>query len=63
MASGNHVCNGNWPLLPMHAMNSAMAAHRMTWWLPSPEWAQPVMPWMLKPLVPRFSCDQELAPK
>jgi hypothetical protein len=26
IASGSHVCNGNWPLLPMAAMNSAIAA-------------------------------------
>ena len=34
-----------------------------TRWLASPDSAQPEMPWMLKPLAPRFSCDQELAPK
>ena len=63
MASGSHVCSGNWPLLPMQAMNRATAAHSSTVWLASPDSAQPEMPWMLKPLMPRLSCDQELAPK
>ena len=33
IASGNHVCSGNWPDLPMQAMNSATAAHIRTLWL------------------------------
>ncbi len=32
MASGNHVCSGNWPLLPMHAQNSAIEVHSKTVW-------------------------------
>ena len=63
MASGNQVCSGNWPLLPMQAQNRATPAHSSTVWLASPESAQPEMPWMLKPLAPRFSWAQELAPK
>ena len=63
IASGNHVCSGNWPLLPMHATNRAIAAHSSTRWVPSPDSAQPEMPWMLKPLVPRCSRDHESAPK
>src|SRR5215203_11259 len=41
IASGSQVCNGNWPLLPMQATKRAIAAHSSTWWLPSPESAQP----------------------
>ena len=29
IASGSQVCNGNWPDLPMHAMNSAVAPTRI----------------------------------
>src|SRR4051812_5668027 len=53
IASGNQVCSGNWPLLPMQATNRATEAHSNTVWLPSPDSAHPEMPWMLKPLVPR----------
>ena len=63
MASGSHVCSGNWPLLPMAATNRATEAHSITVWLASPDSAQPEMPWMLKPLVSRLSWDQWLAPK
>ncbi len=63
MASGNQVCSGNWPLLPMQAMKSATAAHSNTRLLASPDSAQAEMPRMLKPLSPRFSWVQELAPK
>src|SRR5688572_15219469 len=40
MASGNQVCSGNWPLLPMQAMNRATALHSKRLWLPSPDRAQ-----------------------
>ena len=33
MASGSQVCSGNWPLLPMTATNSAIAAHSSTVWV------------------------------
>src|SRR5690348_2966761 len=32
IASGNHVCNGNWPDLPMIASISAAAHHRINVW-------------------------------
>ena len=50
MASGNQVCSGNWPLLPMQAMNSATAPHVSTdlYW-ESPASAQRQIPSMLNP--------------
>ena len=63
MASGSQVCSGNWPLLPMHAMNSATAAHSSRVWLASPDSAHPEIAWMLKPVVPRCSSAHALEPK
>ena len=63
IASGNHVCNGNWPLLPMAAMNSAMDATRMTVLLGSPDNAQALIPRMEKPETPRFSVVQSFEAK
>ena len=63
MASGSQVCSGNWPLLPMAAMNNAMAAQSSTVWLPVPERAQALIAEMEKPLSPRLVWAQVLAPK
>ena len=63
MASGSQVCSGNWPDLPMAAMNRATPAHSRTVRLASPESAQPEMAKMEKPSLPRFSCAQPLTPK
>ena len=63
MASGNQVCSGNWPLLPMHATNSATAVHNSRVWLASPDSAHPEIAWMLKPVVPRCSSAHALEPK
>ncbi len=48
MASGSHVWSGNWPLLPMMAMNSAIAAHISTVWEASGDSAQRLVARMLK---------------
>src|SRR5688572_24498951 len=63
IASGSQVCSGNWPLLPMQAMNRATEAHSNTDWVPSPDSAQPEIAWMLKPLESRLSLAHWLAPK
>ena len=63
MASGNQVCSGNWPLLPMQAMNSATAVHSSRLWLPSPDNAHAEIARMLNPDSPRFSCVHELEPQ
>ena len=49
IASGSQVCSGNWPLLPMHAMNKAIAPHRITVCDASPLSAHWLMVRMLKP--------------
>ncbi|CAB4542131.1 unannotated protein [freshwater metagenome] len=63
IASGNQVCNGNWPLLPIHAINSATAAIVITVLFGSPERAQAEIPRIEKPETPRCSCVQSLAEK
>ena len=63
IASGNHVCNGNWPLLPMAAINNAIAATRITVLFGSPDNAQALIPRMEKPDTPRFSVVQSLDAK
>ncbi len=63
IASGNQVWSGNWPLLPMHAANMAIAAHSSTVWLGSPDSAHAEMPLMLNPDTPRFSWVHEFDAK
>ncbi len=63
MASGNQVCNGNWPLLPMQAMNRAIAARRITVEFGSPDNAQAEMPRIEKPERPRLVVVHSLAAK
>ncbi len=46
MASGSQVCSGNWPLLPMQAMNKAMLAISSTVWLVEPSRALRLISWM-----------------
>ena len=41
MASGSQVCSGNWPDLPIAAMNSATPAQSRMVLLASPDSAQP----------------------
>ena len=55
MASGSHVWSGNWPDLPMTAMNSATPAQSRTVLLASPNSAQPEMAKIEKPSLPRCS--------
>ena len=55
MASGSQVCSGNWPDLPMAAMNSATPAHSRIVLLASPDSAQPEMAKIEKPSLPRCS--------
>ena len=47
MASGSQVCSGNWPDLPMAAMNSATEAHSSTVWLVLGSIAHLLVSWML----------------
>ena len=63
MASGNHVCSGNWPDLPIHATKSAKAPAVMATLLGLPLRAQADRPRMLKPDTPRCSWVQEFALK
>ncbi len=63
MASGSQVCSGNWPDLPMQAMNSAIAPQSRNWLLASPDSAHAWIAAMLKPLESRLSTAHWLAPK
>ena len=63
IASGSQVCSGNWPLLPMAAMNKANAATKMTVEFGSPDSAQAEIPRIENPDRPRFVVVQSLAAK
>ena len=63
MASGSQVCSGNWPDLPIAAMNSATPAQSRMVLLASPDSAHPEMAKIEKPSLPRCSWAHELAPK
>ena len=63
IASGNHVCSGNWPLLPIAAMNSATDATKITVLFGSPESAHALIPRMEKPDTPRCSVVHSLEAK
>ena len=63
IASGNHVCNGNWPLFPIAAMNKATAATRITVEFGSPDNAHADKPRMEKPDKPRLVVVHSLAAK
>ena len=55
IASGSHVCNGNWPLLPIAAMNKATQLHNRIACEPVLLSAHSLMVSMLNPLDPLFS--------
>jgi len=56
IASGNQVCSGNWPDLPMQAMNSATPHQRSAVLVPVPDSAQPEMARTENPSLPSLSC-------
>ncbi len=63
IASGNHVCSGNWPLFPIAAMNRATAATRITVEFGSPDNAHADRPRIENPDKPRLAVVHSLAAK
>ena len=63
MASGSQVWSGNWPDLPIAAMNSATAAAVSAALVAVPDSAHVLMAWMLNPELPRLSLIQALLEK
>ncbi len=56
MASGSHVCNGNWPDLPMMPNSSATAHQSTSVWLTLPEIAASLTATMLNEPCPVAAC-------
>ena len=63
MASGSHVCSGNWPDLTIAAMKSALDAMINVQLDPSPDNAHAWMARMSNPFESRFDTAKSLAPK
>ena len=63
IASGNQVCSGNWPLLPIAAMNKATAPTVIAAELGSPESAHDDKPRIEKPETPSVFVVQSFAAK